>query len=378
MSRVVLYDPGDNDLGFLADSLDADRYAVSIVRGSTDYVRDIAAVDPECVIVYLDGHPELAGLIRGISGDTRLRDVPLLAVHDEKSGLQPEEAVSNGAMQILRTPLQVELLNANVGSMIRYRQQLLGLLDRKRSDPEGEELLKGQQVQQSMLPPAGMQTGSFRLASRLIPGGRLCGDYQDYRLLDQNRLAILQADVSGNGFVTAMVASRIKGWFDDNVALCETPDAFLRGLNTAMLSFGEHFQISTAVCLLIDLSKRRLRIANAGHRNSYWLNRDTAEFVSIPSSGPALGMFDSYEIDTVELQLGWSSNRLVLFTDGLVEFKQDDSRWLSEEQFRDQVMRSGLELDADEYCDMLLKRSRELTEHGQWRDDVSLITVDFS
>ncbi|MEZ5339307.1 MAG: PP2C family protein-serine/threonine phosphatase [bacterium] len=382
MARVVVFDPGDNDLEFLTRALDAELFNVQLVRGGGDFVREIADCDPECVILYLDGQSALAERIRSITGDSSLREVPLLAIHGPQSALQPVEAVCSGALQILHTPLERDLLNANVGSMIRYRQQLQGMLQRpggtaEHANGNGEELRKGQEVLHSMLPPRGLSTEHFELASRLIPGGRLCGDYQDYRLLDGQRLAILQADVSGNGFVTAMVASRIKAWFDDNIELTAEPDRFLAGLNRSLLNFGDHYQIATAVCAMIDLGEGRVHIANAGHRTTYWLNLDGRDLLELPSSGPALGMFERYEIDREDLPLQWKRNRLVLFTDGLVEFKQDGRRWMSEDFFRDEVLRTRPELPIAEYCDMLLERSLELTGDGAWRDDVSLIGVDF-
>lgn len=369
MARVVVFDPGVNDIEHLLESLDAERYEVSLVRAEQDLVSSIASRKPDCMIVYLDGQSRLVEILRTISTNSKLAHIPLLAIHDAESSLQPDEAIDCGALQILRLPFEAQVLNANVDGLIRDRQRLRNLQ---------EELKLGQAVQQSLLPPANLKSDHFRIYSRLIPGGKLCGDYQDYRMLDEQRLVMLQADVSGNGFVTAMIASRIKAFFDDKLAQLQNPAALLSELNSVMLNFGQHYQIATACCLLVDLSQGSLLAANAGHRTTYWFNRENAEHIAIPASGPALGMFEEYEIDCIRLPISWPSSRLVVFTDGLIEFKQSDHNWVSEEQFLKSTLCTGMDLGIDDYGEMLIRRSRDLTEQGEWGDDVSLLVLDIN
>jgi len=70
-------------------------------------------------------------------------------------------------------------------------------------------------------------------------------------------------------------------------------------------------------------------------------------------------------------------NRLVAYTDGLVEFKLADDKWITEERFRDEVMLPNSDLRLAAYVTELLESSRRLTGGAKWEDDVSLLVADF-
>ena len=88
-------------------------------------------------------------------------------------------------------------------------------------------------------------------------------------------------------------------------------------------------------------------------------------------------MFSEFEIEEHTFAFLPGRNRLLMFTDGLVEFMGRDGRWLTEESFRDSVMVPNANLPLGEYLETVLARSRQHTFHGQWDDDVSLMVVDY-
>lgn len=384
LTRVVIFDPGSNDLEHIVDSFDTEHYTASVIRYVPDYITGIAALEPDCLIIYLENDNNLlSSFIKSLASAPGLQNVPLIGIRPLHGTYDPLLAVNNGITQILSLPLERAVLEANVNGQIKERNTIRSL-HRELLQHETlynalqEDLQQGQNVQQSLLPPARLRSERFQLESILLPSGQLCGDYQDYRLLSPGRLAVFQADVSGHGVASALIASRLKAYFDDNCDDLTDPAEFLRNLNRVLLNFGEHYQIATAVCLLVDLETRLVRAANAGHRTTYWFNRPDTEHVEIASSGPALGMFENYDISSAELPIDWERNRMVVFTDGLIEFKQDDHRWVSERSFRDSILRHGLESPLEEYAESLLQKSLELSESGTWQDDVSLMVLDFA
>jgi serine phosphatase RsbU (regulator of sigma subunit) len=384
LARVVIFDPGINDLEHIVNSFASEQFTVNVLRHGLENVASIAAQEPDCLIIYLDDDSSLLSEhIKALASAGELQNVPLIGIRPMHGAYDALQAVNNGVVQILSLPLERGVLEANVRGQIREQGRVQTLRRELQQNTRmfselQEDLQLGQNVQQSLLPPARLHSEHFQLESALLPSGQLCGDYQDYRLLGPGRLAVFQADVSGHGVASALIASRLKAYFDDNCDAMTDPAQFMRNLNLVLLNFGEHYQIATAVCLLVDLDTRLVRAANAGHRTTYWFNREGSEHIEIASSGPALGMFENYEITSVELPIAWQRNRMVIFTDGLIEFKQDDHRWVSEESFRDSILRRGLEGPLAAYAESLLRKSHELSETGTWQDDVSLIVIDFA
>jgi sigma-B regulation protein RsbU (phosphoserine phosphatase) len=239
------------------------------------------------------------------------------------------------------------------------------------------DLALGQQVQKSFLPPYQMRTTNFDLEAGFIPSGDLSGDYFDYRLITPERLTIFLADVSGHGVASALLASRLKAFFDENFRRAHRPRLFLEQLNRVLIDLGDHYHIATAVCVYVDVMDTVVTYASSGHRSIYLLDTETGGHILLPATGPALGMFDEFEITEETHGFLPNRNRIVTYTDGLVEFKMDDGTWLTEEDFRDRFLLPGARDPLSKHVNDMLQGSQRLTGDGTWDDDVSLLAVDF-
>ncbi|HES58187.1 MAG TPA: serine/threonine-protein phosphatase, partial [Firmicutes bacterium] len=188
---------------------------------------------------------------------------------------------------------------------------------------------------------------------------------------------IFLADVSGHGVASALLAGRIKAFFDENFRRTHRPRLFLEQLNQVLIDLGEHYHIATAVCLHIDVVETTMVYANAGHRTLYWLDTESDKYTLLPATGPALGMFDEFDITEVTHGFLPGRNRLVSYTDGLVEFKTRSDGWTTEDDFRKELLLPKRSMPLTEYFEELLEGSRQRTRSGEWDDDVSLLITDF-
>jgi sigma-B regulation protein RsbU (phosphoserine phosphatase) len=274
------------------------------------------------------------------------------------------ELLSNVAVQLRLWRLQAELRR-----QLEWNQALLSRLK--------VDLSLGQQVQQSFLPPSHLHTLNYHLDACLIPSGDLSGDYFDYRLVTPERLVLFLADVSGHGIASALLASRLKAFFDGHFFRAHHPQELLAQLNQVLIELGEHDHIATAMFVNIDVRDAVLTYASSGHRTLYWLDTETGDHHALPASGPALGMFTEYDIQQTRRSFLPGRNRLVAFTDGLVEFKLSDGSWHTEDQFCETVLFPAYTQPLEQYVQGLLDSSRERNQHQRWEDDVSLLVVDF-
>jgi hypothetical protein len=73
------------------------------------------------------------------------------------------------------------------------------------------ELSIARDIQYSILPQAMPRVHGITVAARYRPMTSVAGDFYDFLELDEQRLGVLVADVSGHGVPAALIASMVKG-----------------------------------------------------------------------------------------------------------------------------------------------------------------------
>jgi sigma-B regulation protein RsbU (phosphoserine phosphatase) len=150
------------------------------------------------------------------------------------------------------------------------------------------ELSIARQIQFSILPQAMPLISGVTLTARYRPMTAVAGDYYDFVELDEHRLGILVADVSGHGVPAALLASMVKVALASQHGRADRPAALMAGLNGALCGrLGGQFV--TAAYLFIDARASLMRYAAAGHPPMLRLLRPTLEIRELEENGLALG-----------------------------------------------------------------------------------------
>jgi sigma-B regulation protein RsbU (phosphoserine phosphatase) len=307
--------------------------------------------------------------------------------HDELTGPPGVvlTGVADGAQRagtvVLGPSAEAGELLAQVEAILRLRAERLAseadvLTSREVLEQVRADLELGAKIQQSFLPPLSIRTPAFALEAKLRASWTLSGDFFDYKFITPERLAVFVADISGHGVASALLASRLKAFFDEHYRNARRPARTLEQLNRMLIELGEHQQFATAVLVCIDVSEGSLIYANAGHRTLYLLDREQGHFTALPSSGPALGLFPDCEIGERDFTFLPRRKRLVAFTDGLVEFKTSGGDgWVSEENILQQLILPALGATTADFAQNVFDGSLELSGN-HWDDDVCLVVVD--
>jgi len=381
--RVLLVAEDKAEQSALLSLLAEEGYRVDYRESVDDLVPAVENASYDCVLIGPQGgQADLVETVEFIRRHRPLETLPVIVLAEGAASARSIEALRAGASAAVPLPWKGKHLLAVLDVHLRLTRrfaELKGQLENNRLQHAQlqADLELGQQVQLSFLPPSQLRTEYFSLEARLFAGGDLSGDYFDYALLTPQRLVVFLADVSGHGIASALLANRLKAFFDENSRSAHRPRLFMERLNRVILDLGDHYHIATAVCVHIDIAETVITYASGGHRTMYWLDTEGENHTELPATGPALGMFKEFEINEVNRGFMPGRNRLVAYTDGLVEFKLADDKWITEERFRDEVMlpKAGLQLAS--YVNSLLEGSRALTGKSGWDDDVSLLVADF-
>jgi sigma-B regulation protein RsbU (phosphoserine phosphatase) len=243
-----------------------------------------------------------------------------------------------------------------------------------------KELEIARQIQSSILPREVPHLEGLDIAARYVPMAAVAGDFYDFIVVDERRVGIIVADVTGHGVPAALIASMLKSALAAQSAHAADPAKVLSGLNHALCGkFEEHFV--TAGYLFVDAEKQILRYAAAGHPPLVFGSIDGGKepaFREIESNGLLLGISEGVTYFAVEIPFR-PGDRCILYTDGVVEAKNG-----AQKEFGSSRLLRFFETQSNLAASSAL--AAFLTELARWseraanetqEDDITLIAVDF-
>ena len=127
------------------------------------------------------------------------------------------------------------------------------------------ELDLARKVQFALMPRPPKPRGVLRVAVRYTPANQLGGDVYDFYRLENNRLGILVADVSGHGVNSAMLSGMVKALAAPLSMAVLEPGELLAGLDVAGEQFFPEGYFCTGFYLIADEETGLVRYAGVGH-----------------------------------------------------------------------------------------------------------------
>ena len=240
-----------------------------------------------------------------------------------------------------------------------------------------KELEIARRIQSSTLPQSVPTLAGLEIAARYVPMSAVAGDFYDFLGVDDKRVGILVADVTGHGVPAALIASMLKVAFAGQAAHADDPARVLTGLNRSLCGkFEEHFV--TAAYLFVDLEKSRLRYSAAGHPPLMLASRGAGKVREIEENGLMLGMFPEAAYSAVEVGLS-PGDRCLLYTDGLFEAKNAAQEEFGKSRCKE-FMETQRDIPAARFVETLLDSVVGFSGYNSARaqeDDITLVVLDF-
>jgi serine phosphatase RsbU (regulator of sigma subunit) len=228
-------------------------------------------------------------------------------------------------------------------------------------------------LQWTTLPPLSMTTPSVELAGILEPAYEVGGDSFDFALNGQI-LHLAVFDAMGHGLEAATMATVVTAAYRhgrrEDVPLA---DLYAQLDDVVARVFPGRF--ATAQLGRLDTERGELSFVNAGHPAALWLrkSRVVGELAG-PTARPLGLRADPPRVETVQLEPG---DRLLFFTDGVVEERMTGGEQFGEARLREMIEQVTAEQLPGAEAVRRLSHALMAARQGRTSDDASLLLVEW-
>jgi len=216
----------------------------------------------------------------------------------------------------VKTGDELEMLSNTLNAMIDSIKSIT--TDKEHS---GAELDVATNIRESILPrvfPAFPHRPEFDIYAVQLPTKEVYGDFYDFFLIDEHKLAVVIADVSDRGVPAALFMVVAKTLIKNTARLNRSPKEIFDFVNSLLFENNDVMMSATAFLGIYDIFNSTLTYVNAGHTPPLIRHGDGYfdQLDVIP--GYALGSAEGtrYQQDEVALSNG---DMLYLYTDGITE-----------------------------------------------------------
>ena len=196
------------------------------------------------------------------------------------------------------------------------------------------ELALARKIQVSLLPRSLPCPVGYEIEGRNLPSQGVSGDfYQVTRRALDGQIVLMVADVSGKGIAASLLVSSLEALAAGPVEDGLPPDAICAKLSRLLFARTSRERYATLFLGVLQPETGKFCYTNAGHPAAILVRKDlTCEALS--NTGVPIGIFKEAEYEARETFIE-PGETLVLFTDGLIEARNQDG----EEYGRDRLRR---------------------------------------
>lgn len=276
------------------------------------------------------------------------------------------EAFACDATDYLLKPVN----RGKLGATIERVRQRLG----RRSEVE-RDVAVASALQAEMWPVALPRIPGFDCAAASLPAAGVGGDFYDVFALDGAVWGLLLGDVSGKGVAAGLVATALQGRVQTAARHARLgPAALAAAINDDVYASTRGQRYATLVYAELEAEARRLRLVNAGHGGLLFApSSAVGAVVTVPATGPALGLIEQATFEDVTLSLDPGST-VVIVTDGVNEALDGDDQEFGTERVAE-MMLANRERTATELAATLLAAVRRHRGARQAQDDVTVMVI---
>ena len=236
---------------------------------------------------------------------------------------------------------------------------------------QAAELEIARNIQTGLLKPSDYENRSVSIHALMRAAKNVGGDLYDYQVLDDGRVFIAVADVSGKGISAALFMSRAITLLHQYALLGYSPAKMLGEYNDTLAESNPNGLFITTFVAVYDPATGELTYANAGHNRPYIIS-DSLMLLD-GAAGMAAGIFNgfAYEQETVALK---PNDVVFLYTDGVNEAENRSGELFGTEALENRL-KGFIGSPRESVSDDISKTIEAFTDGAVQSDDITILTL---
>lgn len=204
-----------------------------------------------------------------------------------------------------------------------------------------KELKLAKDIQQSMLPPKNVEFKGYKISYIFNPSQDIGGDFLDIIKLDEDRIAVLFADISGHGIPAALLSSMLNIIIKSEISKYYKTNEFLEALNEKIIDVFPKGKFVSVFYLIIDTKLNKISYCRSSQEPAlYYINSKVEE---LETSGQILGVFSKKMFKDMivfeEKQIDFfKESKILLYTDGITEAQDKDGNFYGIDKLKQEII----------------------------------------
>src|SRR5213593_4555136 len=317
--------------------------------------------------------PELAKLLGSALGSSSVMAAALRYGNQDLGVL----ALANGPMGVpfsqgdfvvfksLAEQSAFALYNAIIYSMANEKKRL------------DHDLEIARDIQRILLPSEAPAIDGFQISGINVPARLVSGDYFDYIRVDDERLGVAIADVSGKGVPASLIMAICRSVLRAEAARNPSPADVLRKVNRQLYPDIKEDMFISMAYLILDHEHSGVTLARAGHDAPLWYQGQSQTVTPVKSPGMVVGIDSGNVFDRLTSDFALPLERddcLVLYTDGVTEALNGEGEEFGVDRMA-QSVRASATGGAPAIVKRVIEDVRNFAGSHPQNDDITLIAI---
>jgi sigma-B regulation protein RsbU (phosphoserine phosphatase) len=273
--------------------------------------------EPVCLTDLADA-PELASLRGTALGTASVMVTPLLYGKQNMGVL----ALGNGPTSPSFTPSDFVVFKsiAEQSAFALYNAIIYSEANEKKRLDHDLEIARD--IQRILLPSEAPVVPGFEISGINIPARHVSGDYFDYITVDDDRLGVAIADVSGKGVPASIIMAICRSVLRSQATGNSSPADVLQKVNRQLYPDIKEDMFISMAYVVLDHAQGSVVLSRAGHDAPIFFDHADGTVTPVKPPGMVVGIDSGSVFDRITGDFALSLKRddcLLLYTDGVTE-----------------------------------------------------------
>ena len=246
--------------------------------------------------------------------------------------------------------------------------------EKKRLD---HDLAIARDIQRILLPAEAPIVNGFEISGMNVPARQVSGDYFDYIKVDDERLGVAIADVSGKGIPASLIMAICRSVLRSQAMGNPSPADVLQKVNRHLYPDIKEDMFISMAYLVLDHVRGGVTLARAGHDAPLLYQQKSQNVTPLKTPGMVVGIDSGDVFDRLTTDVAVPLERndcILLYTDGITEALDNEGNEFGLERTIASVQSSAIE-GAQAIVTRLIDDLRSFVGSTPQNDDITMIAI---